>query len=286
MDYQQEYTNHSQSTLHFRDRSSIPAINRTFFILIFICIVSSIHAQSILAGQTSGANVYYFNIEDVYIYTSPDETSHTTVDLDMDNHDDIEFEVSWYIGPGSQGARSSAKPLNDTWISMMADHDTWAFKHLMGDSIDSGLQWSQEEGILYRVFTDYWGNTTASGEFNGLGFLAFRIIHEDTITGWIQIDPSTTDLTIYDYAFYAVFTGSESLEKETIKILYNNPCYELLIVNNLLKNTVPYILSDMTGKVVSQGTLLSGNNQIDIESCHSGLYFLTINEKTFKVVKI
>jgi hypothetical protein len=286
MNHQQEYANHTQSTLHFRDRPSIPAINRTFFILSFICFISSVHAQSIIAGQTSGANVHYFDIEDVYIYTSPNETSHTTVDLDSDNNDDIEFEVSWYIGPGSQSARSSAKPLNDTWISMMADHDTWVFKHFMGDSIDSGLQWSQEEGILYGVFTDYWGNTTASGEFNGMGFLAFRIVHEDTIIGWMQIDPSTTDLTISDYAFYAVYTGNETQEKETYNFLYNNPCHDQLIVNNPLINSIPYALTDIAGKVVSQGLLLSGNNPINIEFCHPGLYFLTVNEMTFKVVKM
>jgi hypothetical protein len=170
-------------------------INRTFFILSFICLFSSVHAQSILAGQTTGDNVYYFDIEDIYIYASPNEMSHATMDLDQDNIDDIKFEVSWYIGPGSASARSSAEPLNDTWISMIndawisgiTDNDSWVKKHLLEDIIDSELEWSQEMGILYGYFTDYWGNTTFSGEFNGQGFLAFRIIQEDTIIGWMRI---------------------------------------------------------------------------------------------------
>lgn|GEM_PF-2121231 len=277
--------NHTRSTLHFPNRSSVQAINRTFFILTFICFLTLVHAQTILAGQTTGDNVYYFDIEDIYIYTGPNEMAYATVDLDQDNINDIKFEVSWYIGPGSESARSSAEPLNDTWISMMPDHDNWVSKHFSGDSIDSGLLWSRQEGILFGYFTDYWGNTTYSGEFNGRGFLSFRIIHEDTIMGWMRIDPSTSDLTISDYAFYAVFTGNESQEKESIKFLYNNPCYDQLTVYNPLKHSVPYVLTGLTGMVISRGTLLPGNNLINVTSCYPGLYILTIKENTFKVLK-
>ncbi len=285
--------NHTQSNLHFQYRSFAHAINRTFIILIFICFFSSVHAQSILAGQTTDNNVYYFDIEDIYIYTGPNEMAYATVDLDQDNINDIKFEVSWYIGPGSESARSSAEPLNDTWISIIYDDfisgitdiDAWIKKHLLDDIIDLELNWSQEAGILFGYFTDYWGNTTYSGEFNELGFLAFRIINVDTIIGWMRIDPSTSDLTISDYAFYAVFTGNESQEKETTNFLYNNPCYDQLTVHNPLLHSVPYILTGMTGVVISRGTLFSGNNLINVESCYPGLFFLTINERTFKVLK-
>jgi hypothetical protein len=65
---------------------------------------------------------------------------------------------------------------------------------------------------------------------------------------------------------------------------YPNPIENILKINNQ-SNIKSIFISDLTGKVIYESDLMTGENVFDISVFNPGLYNVTIGLKTFKIVK-
>ena len=65
---------------------------------------------------------------------------------------------------------------------------------------------------------------------------------------------------------------------------YPNPIENILKINNQ-SNIKSIFISDLTGKVIYESDLMTGENVFDISVFNPGIYNVTIGLKTFKIVK-
>lgn len=60
--------------------------------------------------------------------------------------------------------------------------------------------------------------------------------------------------------------------------LYPNPASSSLQVNSV--QAAPYVILDVAGRTLTQGTLVQGNNTMDVSGLNNGVYMLVVNGKT------
>ena len=77
---------------------------------------------------------------------------------------------------------------------------------------------------------------------------------------------------------------SVNIENQSEFSYYPNPIENLLKINNQSNNKRIFI-SDLTGKVIYESDLITGENVFDISVFNTGLYNVKIGLKTFKIVK-
>ncbi|MFA7379790.1 MAG: PKD domain-containing protein [Bacteroidia bacterium] len=75
--------------------------------------------------------------------------------------------------------------------------------------------------------------------------------------------------------FYAV-TGIKGFDNTDQVMVYPVPATNLLFIELLRANTGSYILTDVTGKEIVQGTLKQGLNSVGLETVKTGIYFITV----------
>jgi len=75
--------------------------------------------------------------------------------------------------------------------------------------------------------------------------------------------------------FYAV-TGIKGFDNTDQVMVYPVPATNQLFIELLRANTGSYILTDVTGKEIVQGTLKQGLNSVEVESMKTGIYFITV----------
>lgn len=235
-------------------------------------------AQYILAGQTEGENIHYFDIEDIYMYAEPySPASHIMVLYGQSLH--VQF-YAWHWGD-SQGTSGFAD--NDAWLSVTSQNDYYIEKHDFGDTIGPGLNWEDQE-LLYCYYDDYGGS---GGVFWGSGFVGFKIIEGDTVYGWIGVDISAGDFHIFDYAFYCEnYVGIEEYKKKTVVLNCSNPVTDKLILSSGENKDLTFRLYNALGCIVIVGEIKQGDNTISIQHLQRGLYFLHVdNREVFKILK-
>jgi len=82
------------------------------------------------------------------------------------------------------------------------------------------------------------------------------------------------------YEFFA--TGINSFDNLANLNIYPNPVIDFLSISNLNKQ-VDYQVFNLEGKLLRKGVVQ--NNQINLSDLSSGIYFVRINQQTFKVIK-
>ncbi|HOW24490.1 MAG TPA: hypothetical protein PK711_02370 [Bacteroidales bacterium] len=246
---------------------------------IFTCLVLSANAQYIIAGQTSGNHIYYFDIEDVIFYAEPNNPVTFPINIDG-GWFDLQFGAYLFIGHYSTSYGSEVAPLGSTSISVLIGEDNWINKFNPGDTIDFSLIWQSEPGILESYYEDDFGNSVIQGVFHGEGYMGFKIDSPDFIIGWIRLDIFWSEVTIYDYAFYSdTYVSDIEINKQDFEILFQNPVTDnlLLHLNSSYENTSYYYrLFNLPGRELENGILHEGSNTIDLQHLSSGVFMLQV----------
>ncbi len=73
-------------------------------------------------------------------------------------------------------------------------------------------------------------------------------------------------------------------ELENVYTLYPNPTEDIVYINFTTAGNYVVTLTDMTGKVI-ENTTFNGNNTLDLSDLSNGVYFITVNNRTTKLVK-
>ena len=89
----------------------------------------------------------------------------------------------------------------------------------------------------------------------------------------------------YDINGAIEMTNTIELEDLNLKI-YPNPTSSLVIVENDFSKPKNFELNSLTGKRILTGVIQSNQQQIDISACPRGIYFLKIENRSYKILKL
>jgi hypothetical protein len=245
----------------------------------------SLHAQaqSIVAGQISGENIIYHDIEDVEVSSSFwwDE-DYESLDLNDDGVNDLTLMTNWiyYSHTNSQSLDARGNPLGGLEYSSLSDNPTWIKKHDAGEVINNSLNFHAENGLFFSQYS----SKDAAGNFNGEGYLAYRICNPDTLYGWLRmlcnVSFSGAYLTAYEYAYVINPTGMPQEKEITFGNIIRISGNTLLI--NLPEYQFPRACQlygfEVTGRQVFQFNLMPGSHSLNISGYTRGLYILRIED--------
>jgi hypothetical protein len=257
--------------------------NSTLCILGVLWILTSVHtqAQSILAGQASGANVIYHDIIDVAASSTYwwDE-DYASLDLNDDGVTDLTMATNWiyYSHTNSQSVRAIGIPSGGFEYSSLTDNPTWIKKHSAGEEINNTLNFHADDGLFYSQYT----SKGTDGNFSGEGYLVYRICNPDTLYGWIRIQCdvsySGAYLTAYEYAYVINYTGQpHEMEIAFEKMIHKAGNYLMIkLPEHQFPQACHLFGFEVTGRQVFQVDLLPGSHSLNITGYPHGLYILRL----------
>ena len=245
-----------------------------------------VFGQGIMAGQTTGTNIVYHDIDDLHI-DSPDwnTSDEEYMDLNEDGIIDIKLmtNFTYWSHLNYMSISATADAFDDCHYSTLADHPDWIQKHAMGDVIDSSLNWYTEPGPLYGgTFRKEYTSKVTEGIFIGDGYMAYRIYSIDTMYGWIRISCNVSfdgaHLTVYDYAYQSAAAGISQAAEISLHPLFHVNGDQLIveIPEEIYDASSLMNCYDLSGRQIFQLDPGQGMSHIDISGYNHGLYILTL----------
>lgn len=249
-------------------------------ILVWIFLINPILAsgQSIFAGQTSGNNIVYHDIDDLHI-DSPDWNSSDAEYMDLNDDGIINLKLmtdfTYWSHLNYMSISSAADASDDCQYSTLADHPDWIRKHGSGDVIDSSLNWYTEPGPFYggTFYKEYTSKVT-EGVFTGEGYMAYRICGIDTTYGWIRIYCNGAHLTVYDYSYQSASAGISQLTEFAAHPSFHVKADQLIVeIPEEIYNACSLVSCyDLSGRLIFQLKPEPGMNSYNNPLFHRGLY--------------
>ncbi|NDI98693.1 T9SS type A sorting domain-containing protein [Flavobacterium sp. LaA7.5] len=136
-----------------------------------------------------------------------------------------------------------------------------------GEPLFAGFGNPYSVNIVYgNIFTPQYGEFT-----------------EDTLPLGTTLSEYPSNGTVYRFA-PAEVAGIPVVQKQTVS-LYPNPATHTLTIKSDSYTEGVYTVTDITGKIIMQNSISSGNTQVNVESLTSGMYFLNINDNHIKFLK-
>lgn len=265
-----------------------------FFISILACISNiGLTQNAILAGQTSGNNIQYTDLEpdsSLIAYNPPESFF---LDINQDGIDDLGF-CGCFEGEYSMYKKiyTSVESINNK-ITLLADGSI-AKKLEFGDSISDNQNWSTNSSILELAvhYIRYYPPPEADSVygFRGSGYLGFKIEEQnETFYGWINITTSQSSIQVKEMGICGLTVGVLIAEKNRDFQLFPNPCRNELEFDIDLQNenNLSYQVIDFLGSVVIVKNIVEGRTKINTSELAPGIYILRIvnGAKLLKVEK-
>lgn len=247
-----------------------------------------VSGQTILAGQNSGPNIIYHDINDLSI-TSPNWNSSDFeyMDLNDDGVNDLMFhnDFIYYSHLNELSVHSGANTLGMLQYSSLADQPSWVRKHIAGDVIDHSLHWSPGSGILLNQ----WGLKGSAGAFGGGGFLAYRICDADTVYGWIRISNyasgSGAYMSVYEFAYVTNLTGlTPSNETISANMLFVSKDWLTVIIPDNSGEDFQLTCFDLTGRLIFKCNPGQGTNNFNISGVEPGMYIFSLSDQKRTII--
>ncbi len=110
--------------------------------------------------------------------------------------------------------------------------------------------------------------------------LQATLMYKDTCSFEKRVPNGILDLGAYEYQ---PKTASKEIENVDIAV-FPNPTRGLIFIKNLSENDSDYSLFSLDGKLIKSGQI--EQNSIDFSDEKMGVYFLKINHKTLKIIKL
>jgi hypothetical protein len=91
---------------------------------------------------------------------------------------------------------------------------------------------------------------------------------------------------------FQILSNPELTTVNLSAVIYPNPTsdYVVLKISDTTLNNLSYHLIDINGKVISNGSIINGDTQINMQQLAIGMYILRVNQnnqelKNFKIIK-
>lgn len=162
-------------------------------------------------------------------------------------------------------------------------------KYLLGDTINPVTFTGVPDGyITYShtyigpppyydyYYSDQWLNP------GGEGFVGVKYYDSTGVRyGWIRIEPvSYTSCIVKESSLSSLFpVNIKSLSTDEKYVAYPNPCDNKLQLQLPTTEVASLCLTDMCGRILKTFPDFSNNDEIDVSSIPSGIYFLQIQSK-------
>lgn len=150
------------------------------------------------------------------------------------------------------------------------------------------LEWRANNPNLGKVYATQlteskWklcADTTAPGIFDywTIRYYDINYVINDTIYD-VCIEFDTTGMNYYEIVFIAWYHSRLNIEEIKYIILHPNPTFSIIYFSNIIDE---YKLIDLRGRILQIGTFI---DYIDISDYESGIYFLILDNKIYKVIK-
>jgi hypothetical protein len=265
-----------------------------FLISILACLYNIGFAQNIiLAGQTSGNNIYYTDLEpdsSLIAYNPPERFF---IDINMDGIVDLGF-CGCFEGIFSMFKKiyTSVEILNNK-VTILST-GTLAKKLELGDTISANQDWSTNSTILdlavhYISYYPLPGYDTIYG-FRNSGYLGFKIEEQnETFYGWMNISTSPSSVQVKEIGICGLTVGVVMAENNRSLQLFPNPCRNEVEFDFdfLDANDFSYQVIDILGRVIIANDILNKKTKINTSELTPGIYTLRIvdGEKQLRTEK-
>lgn len=254
-----------------------------FLISILACISNIGFAQNaILAGQTSGNNIHYTDIEPDYYLLSLNPPERFFIDINKDGIADLGF-CGCFEGEYSMYKKiyTSVESINNK-VTILAE-GAIAKKLEFGDTISENQNWSTNGSILELAvhYIQYYPPPESNYVygFRGSGYLGFKIEEQnETFYGWINITTSQSSIQVKEMGICGLTVGILMAEENRNFQLFPNPCKNELEFNiDLLnENDLCYQVIDFLGRTVITKKIIEGRTKINTSKLAPGIYILRI----------
>lgn len=260
---------------------------RLIFIIlgwIFLIYPVLVFGQSIFAGQSSGTNIVYHDIDDLHI-DSPywNSSDYEYMDLNDDGIIDLRLLTSFTYDShvNSMSSRAAADAADNCQYSTLYDHTYWIRKHGYGDLVDGSLNWYVEQGPYYGgLFYALYNSKGTDGVFTGDGYMTFRICKTDTTYGWIRIYSNVSFdgayLTVSEYAYKSTASGTSFESENSARPLFyiNKDQFIVEIPQAIYYSSSLLSCYDLSGRLIFQMRPEPGMNYYNNPPFHKGLYII------------
>lgn len=170
------------------------------------------------------------------------------------------------------------------------NYSRWFYNEFGPGNIDDTLRVSVSNGTQ-TVEIDKIGKDP--GTFFQWVIMSIRLSDHISITSTMQFFFHTSDLDPHPNIteagldkFYIVEEAELGvIEQEVIYSIYPNPFDHKLVIDGIQTST-DYTLVSSQGRVVDRGVLLPNQNELMTTEFKSGIYFLHLDEKVYKVIKL
>ena len=87
------------------------------------------------------------------------------------------------------------------------------------------------------------------------------------------------------YDINGLISKTDNIHQYNKPFIYPNPVSSVLIIEPNIKSLVYFELTDMSGHAILSGSISSDRQRLDLTDISNGIYFLKINNKTYKIIK-
>jgi poly(3-hydroxybutyrate) depolymerase len=175
------------------------------------------------------------------------------------------------IGGGGSGGGASLKTVFDYWTKFNGTNVTPTVSNINSATersvYEKGNKGSTVEFIKIEGRGHEWPKITTGGLRENASIRIWQFFSRYDLDG--EINTLSVD----------------SFDKTTVSI-FPNPASTTLSINNIdFKDKLQYTITSIAGQVVLKGEITSASQQIDIAHLNASMYFLKIEDATFKILK-
>lgn len=265
-------------------------MNKFTCISILVLLNAFLQAQTFTVGDTCCNHV---NVNYQMSVSSSNLLDSLQIDLDNDSSFDIvirrRYQPQWCSSCASvnelyiETANTTMLAFETNSINCAFAGSLYPLKSLAnGSIINSALNWKPAALTMapHKPYIYYKVIATHCIAFPSLFYVGFskKINANDTIYGWIKIQPSLDKIVDYAYALGSQVGISESEKLDPGILVYPNPTANKLFVEieNELSSEIVLNLISIDGRKIKSLRLTSKKQEIDLSEISSGIYFVEI----------
>lgn len=267
-------------------------MNRLILIFSYILLsAGSVWAQNaIVAGEVSGQNIHYTNLEPDSAVSLLNGGEQFLLDIDKNGTHDLafialaEYQHLWYAKYWT-----SVKILNDK-VRILSEPGTFnlVVNLKAGDSISEQSAWSTQSFTSNDLMVNYLnfypppGTDTTYG-YLGSGYLGFSIQYTtEKVFGWIAVQAMSQDIVVSEMAVRGLTVGINEMPEPTDALMvYPNPCISSMQVKRNAQaadSKADFEILNAAGQSLQLGQLSGNTALLDVSALKPGYYVLVVKQ--------
>ena len=180
--------------------------------------------------------------------------------------------------------------IDDEWTINVGNHSITV--HI------NGINNIEQDGEMYRVLTindddDIFSGDVICGIGHTTSFFPEKLLNnrDFDVDGircyWLNGEQLLQFGEVDCDEIYNIYNNVAENEDTGVEV-YPNPTNGVITIvgtDYVCSQTTEFVITNITGQIVLQGTISSDNQQIDVRNLENGMYFIKIGNETIKIIK-